>query len=148
MKTREKNDPNCKKSICRYHATSLPSIFFFCSFFASPSPQAGRYVNAVGFLEDLCLGNIIGGEHEGGKAAGAASDAESAQAAAAAAATTDGATAAAPILPSFRTFNLVLATLASAGKWKKALAVSAPMRGQSGGGDDGAGIIGREGEIQ
>lgn len=32
------------------------------------------------------------------------------------------------IAPDLRTFNLVLATLASAGKWEKALQVSAPLR--------------------
>lgn len=64
--------------------------------------QAGRYVNAVGFLEDLCVGRTA----------------------------TDSATATIPgISPNLRSFNLVLATLSTAGKWKKALEVSAPMRG-------------------
>jgi len=35
--------------------------------------------------------------------------------------------------------NLVLATLASAGKWKKAIDLSAPMRSEKGGGGAGAG---------
>lgn len=38
-----------------------------------------------------------------------------------------------PIVPNLRTFNLVIATLASGGKWKKALDVSAPMRTGRGG---------------
>lgn len=33
-----------------------------------------------------------------------------------------------PIVPNLQTFNLVIATLAAGGKWKKALDVSAPMR--------------------
>ncbi|CAM9795889.1 unnamed protein product, partial [Ectocarpus sp. 12 AP-2014] len=86
-----------------------------------------RYVNAVGFLEDLCLGNILSDvEHDGLRgakfspaASGGSSNSEEAGGTA---------VATAPIVPNLRTFNLVLATLASAGKWKKALDVSAPMR--------------------
>lgn len=74
--------------------------------------QGRRYVNAVGFLEDLCLGNIAGGCYDGGDSA-----------------------APPPICPDTRTFNLVLATLASGGKWKKALDLSAPMRVAAYGGD-------------
>lgn len=45
-------------------------------------------------------------------------------------------------MPTLRTFNLVLATLASAGKWKKAIDVSAPMRAEK---DSAAAATGRGG---
>ena len=47
--------------------------------------------------------------------------------------------AASPIAPDLRTFNLALAALASAGKWRKALDVSAPMRANSSAGVHGSG---------
>ncbi|CAM9771091.1 unnamed protein product, partial [Ectocarpus sp. 12 AP-2014] len=78
-----------------------------------------RYVNAVGFLEDLCLGNILSDvAHDGLRGAkvspAASGDSSSSEEAGGTAVAT------APIVPNLRTFNLVLATLASAGKWKKA----------------------------
>lgn len=65
---------------------------------------------------------------------------------AAAAAAVDSAPAASgsasPIAPDLRTFNLALASLASAGKWRKALDVSAPMRASSSAGGNGGGGVG------
>lgn len=57
----------------------------------------------------------------------------------------DAAVATVPVVPNLRTFNLVIATLASAGKWKKALDLSAPMRAdKSAASANAAGGWGRE----
>lgn len=95
-------------------------------------------MNAVGFLEDICLGNIVGNNNNNdnyndqSRDISAQADHERATgASAAAAATTE-------IFPNLRTFNLVLATLATGGKWKKALEISAPMRSFRAPSDSGA----------
>ncbi|CAM9346947.1 unnamed protein product, partial [Ectocarpus sp. 8 AP-2014] len=119
-----------------------------------------RYVNAVGFLEDLCLGNILSDvAHDGLRGAKVAPAASASSSSSSSSSSTEAggiAVATAPIVPNLRTFNLVLATLASAGKWKKALDVSAPMRagkdpaaaggGGSGGGRGGGGGGGGRGK--
>ncbi|CBJ32111.1 conserved unknown protein [Ectocarpus siliculosus] len=121
-----------------------------------------RYVNAVGFLEDLCLGNILSDvAHDGlrgAKVSPAASGSSGSSSSSSEEEAGETAVATAPIVPNLRTFNLVLATLASAGKWKKALDVSAPMRagkdpaagsgsgggrGRGGGGGRGKGDLAR-----
>ncbi|CAM9386504.1 unnamed protein product [Scytosiphon promiscuus] len=95
-----------------------------------------RYVNAIGFLEDLCLGNIVTDvPHDGVRAikiSGAVPGGDDTSG-------VDEPAAAVPVVPNLRTFNLVIATLASAGKWKKALDLSAPMRADKNAPADAAG---------
>lgn len=99
--------------------------------------QGKRYINAVGFLEDLCLGNISGDGVHHDEDGGSGESEESV------------------VLPNLHTFNLVLATLAMGGKWKKALDVSAPLRSEGrsvgGGMEDssrGCGRGGKRGEVR
>lgn len=112
-------------------------LLFFHANRALPQ-QSGRYVNAVGFLEDICLGNIVGNSATGStindddndQGREPSIDAGSNQCATgtSTAAPRDAAPAPTEIFPNVHTFNLVLATLATRGKWKKALEISAPMR--------------------
>lgn len=84
-------------------------------------------MNAVGFLEDLCLGHVGNSvDHQGGHPKTADE-------------LNEGFAAATHVVPNLRTFNLVLATLASGGKWKQALEISAPMRRH------GARVVGNRG---
>lgn len=95
-------------------------------------------MNAVEFLEDMCLGNIVASRRDENKEHdddGFNAENEEGRESSTAAAAAIPATAASPaaldtieIVPNLRTFNLVLATLATGGKFKKALEISAPMR--------------------
>ncbi|CAM9389043.1 unnamed protein product, partial [Discosporangium mesarthrocarpum] len=122
--------------------------------------KAGRYQNAVHFLEDLCLGrgsaspasshsslgaNVVGEPTPPEGAGGGGSESGG------------GGSEVLLVRPDVTSFNTVLAALANAGKWKVALEISEPMRaypgvgkvGEGGGrGAGGAGGTGGEGKGQ